>query len=72
MNLVYKVISWLQSLLSKFNLYRYASVELCRLRVQRWLKEHRVARARVIKELQREERLEALQAGLYKLNSVYP
>lgn len=39
-----------------------SELEQCRLRVQRWLKEHRSLRASVIKDLQREERLRALEA----------
>ena len=39
-----------------------SEVELCRLRVRRWLQDQRAARARVVDKLAREERLEALQA----------
>ena len=39
-----------------------SDLELCRLRVQRWLKEHRRLRAKVTRELADEERVEALRA----------
>ena len=41
---------------------RESEMELCRLRVQKWLKEHRKIKVKVIRELAHEERLEALRA----------
>ena len=41
---------------------RESRMELCRLRVQRWLKELRIRRKKVMLDLQREEREEALKA----------